>query len=154
MLSCKTHYLLLFLVRYYFATHIAIKRSPLEVKIVGGSPRDVPFGKGHIILDAAEGSKDPDDPENKRGLTFKWSCIRVSSPVPGDTLDLTKMCLDNTTFESLNDTSGKISYNSTHFQENITYIFRVEVSKTDRNSSVYDQKIFIAAGEAPAPKIL
>ena len=109
--------------RYFFQTYIRVEKSDLVAVISGGSFREVDSNISDPLklkLDASA-SEDPDSSE--QSLNFKWECkFEDNSPCSSVSFDP-------------DQSSPVVRCLFKQFRENVTYIFKVTVSKDSRSVS-------------------
>ncbi|XP_078692132.1 polycystin family receptor for egg jelly-like [Branchiostoma floridae x Branchiostoma belcheri] len=148
-----------------------IEKSPLVVAIRGGTSRAVGFNKT-LELDGVKETYDPDvgNMEDKSGLQYVWFCRRGHEkfPMTGDELDTTvrttpsedelQLIFEDRTLDNggcygtgpgrLNVSAGVTTLNTFWFFANMTYVFRIRVTKGDR-VGWFEQAVYISPGDPP-----
>lgn len=99
-------------------------------------------------LDGSE-SKDPDNPSNKTGIIYSWSCRKKGEELPSefDPPNPTGGCW-GTGIYTLNSTQDKVKVYTGDFFQNAIYIFKLTCTKDSRSSS-FEQSVTILPGQPP-----
>lgn len=118
--------------KYWYNTYLRVESSPLVASISGGSYREVDSSTNFtkLELDASK-SSDPDNVNSK--LSFEWTCKFESNSVPPVPDEL----CNSTGFVTLPGTNNQdiVKLDIDKFRENVTYIFKVNVSEGSRSQS-------------------
>lgn len=119
--------------QYYFRTYLRVEKSRLFAVLSGGNSFREVDSKNSTSLEltfSASGSYDPDDRDNQKALNFTWECKFDQNSVKA--VD-GEVC-NSISFVALHDTSDTLTYHFDKFRENVTYTFRVTVSKDTRSA--------------------
>jgi len=113
----------------------------------GGQRRSVGY-ELDMVLDGGE-SKDPDDPNNKTGIIYEWSCRKNEETFPSqfDPPNPTGGCWGNGVY-TINSTTTKTSIYTGDFFQNAIYVFRLTCKRDSRESS-FEQSVTILPGQPP-----
>ncbi|XP_077979563.1 uncharacterized protein LOC144434915 [Glandiceps talaboti] len=160
-------------VEAFDSTRIRVVATPLEVSIVGGSQRRVPWGQ-MLEVDGLSETRDPDtDYWDKSGMRFVWLCRRDYEGYATYDYDYIEMqsagttdssvtheandnggCLGRGGFDTsgpgsmLNSTSGTVNIDTFYMYEEESYELQYVVFKGDRREVRY-QTLEIALGNPP-----
>ena len=118
--------------QYHFQTYLRVEKSRLFAVLSGNSFREVD-SKNSTSLEltlSASGSYDPDDRDNQKPLNFRWEC-KFDQNWKDAVAD--EVC-NSTSFVALHDPRDTLKYPFNKFRENVTYTFRVTVSKDTRSA--------------------
>ena len=118
--------------KYSFQTYIRVENSRLVAVLSENSFREVDskYSASLELTFDASGSYDPDDRDNRTSLKFRWECKFEQNSVEAVTGEV----CNSTSFVALHDPNNTLTYHFDKFRENVTYTFRVAVSKDTRSA--------------------
>ena len=146
-------------------TYLNISKTPLVVKISGGTARNIGYDST-LILDAYEMTRDPDSQESPMSPTFsyEWRCRKENEVFPSDIKNISipsvAVALNETRLEGCFGTgigklpysSGRIEFSTLLLDPHSKNIFEVHVKK-DTREGIFQQSVEVIDGDPPLIQI-